>query len=135
MSQNKNFVKGTKTKSWKLKEDHNILIYESKVQISKSSDSLSCDLCGAKFAQKRNLGRHFQTVHEKKMSFKCLISAWGQSREWVLHKHKCIQFIARVPKARVLWTVCTSACAKPIPEIVPMLKLHSLLACAFIMST
>ena len=29
----------------------------------------------------------------------------------------------------------TRACAKPIPEIVPMLKLHSLLACAFIMST
>ena len=21
---------------------------------------------------------------------KCLISAWGQSREWVLHKHKCL---------------------------------------------
>ena len=50
-------------------------------------------------------------------------SAWGQSREWVLHKHSCIQFIALVPSALVLWTVCTCACAKPIPEIVPMLKL------------
>ena len=37
-------------------------------------------------------------------------SAWGQSWEWVLHKHSCIQFIALVPK-------------KPIPEIVPMMKL------------
>ena len=24
-------------------------------------------------------------------------SPWGQSREWVLHKHSCIQFIARKP--------------------------------------
>ena len=53
-------------------------------------------------------------------------SAWGQSREWVLHKHSCIQFIALVPSALVLWTVCTCACAKPIPEIVPMLKLDIL---------
>ena len=65
----------------------------------------------------------------------CLISPWGQSWEWVFHKHKCIQFIARVPKAQVLWTACKSACGKPFPKIVPMAKLHSLLACAFIMST
>ena len=31
--------------------------------------------------------------------------------------------------------VCTSACGKSFPKIVPMAKLHSLLACAFIMST
>ena len=37
--------------------------------------------------------------------------------------------------ALVQWTVCTSACGKPFPKIVPMAKLHSLLACAFIMST
>ena len=35
--------------------------------------------------------------------------------------------IARVPKARVLLTLCTSAWAKPFPKIVPMMKLHSLL--------
>ena len=35
----------------------------------------------------------------------------------------------------VLWTECTSACGKSFPKIVPMAKLHSLLACAFIMST
>ena len=35
---------------------------------------------------------------------------WGQSREWILHKHSCIHH-------------STCACAKPIPEIVPMLKL------------
>jgi hypothetical protein len=33
----------------------------------------------------------------------CLISPWGQSWERVLHKHKCIQITARVPKAQVLW--------------------------------
>ena len=38
-----------------------------------------------------------------------------------------IMFIAWVPKAQVLWTVCTSACGKPFPMIVPMAKLHSLL--------
>ena len=37
--------------------------------------------------------------------------------------------------APVLWTVCMSACRKPFPKIVPMAKLHSLLACAFIVST
>ena len=57
-------------------------------------------------------------------------SQWGQAREWVLHKHSCNQFIALVPSALmpsalVLWTVCTCACAKPIPEIVPMVKLDS----------
>ena len=30
---------------------------------------------------------------------------------------------ALVPSALVLWFVCTCACAKPIPEIVPMVKL------------
>ena len=29
-------------------------------------------------------------------------------------------------QAQVLLTVCTSACAKPFPTIVPMVKLHSL---------
>ena len=57
---------------------------------------------------------------------KCLISPWGQSWERVLLKHKCILSIARVPKARVLLIVCTSAWAKPFPKIVPMVKLHSL---------
>ena len=47
----------------------------------------------------------------------------------------CIQFIALVPSALVLWTVRTCACGKPFPKIVPMAKLHSLLACAFILST
>ena len=32
------------------------------------------------------------------VSYNCLISPWGQSWERVFHKHKCIQFIARVPK-------------------------------------
>ena len=48
-----------------------------------------------------------------------------ESWERVFHKHK----------AQVLWTVCTSACGKSFPKIVPMAKLHSLLACAFILST
>ena len=26
---------------------------------------------------------------------------WGQSREWVLHKHKCIQITARVPMVKL----------------------------------
>ena len=38
-------------------------------------------------------------------------------------------------QAQVHTVHSTSACANPIPEIVPMMKLHSLLACAFIMST
>ena len=50
-------------------------------------------------------------------------SPWGQSWEWVFHKHSCIQFIALVPSALVLWTVCTCACGKPIPKIAPMAKL------------
>ena len=37
-------------------------------------------------------------------------SAWGQSREWVLHKHKCIQITARVPKAQVLWCMHECLC-------------------------
>ena len=37
-----------------------------------------------------------------KQTGKCLISPWGQSWERVLHKHKCIQITARVPKAQVL---------------------------------
>ena len=45
---------------------------------------------------------------------KCLISLWEQSWERGLHKHKCCD-------------VCTSACAKPFPKIVPMAKLHSLI--------
>ena len=87
LSKNKNFVKGTKTKSWKLKEDHKILIHEKKVQISKSLDPLSCDLCGAKFAQKRNLGRHFQTVHEKKISFQCSICGQVFGAKQTLERH------------------------------------------------
>ena len=35
----------------------------------------------------------------------------------------CIQFIALVPLALVLWTICTCACGKPFPKIVPMAKL------------
>ena len=31
------------------------------------------------------------------------------------------------PQALVLWTVCTSACGKPFPKIVPMAKLDILL--------
>ena len=46
--------------------------------------------------------------------WECLISPWGQSWERVLHKHKCCD-------------LCTSACAKPFPKIVPMAKLHSLI--------
>ena len=58
-------------------------------------------------------------------------SAQGQFWERVFLKHKCILFTARVPKARVLWTVCTSASGKPFPKIVPVRKLHSLrLPCA-----
>ena len=37
-------------------------------------------------------------------------SPWGESREWILHKHSCIHH-------------STCACAKPIPEIVLMVKL------------
>ena len=50
-------------------------------------------------------------------------SPWGQSWERVFHKHSCIQFIALVPLALVLWTVCTCACGKHFPKIVPMAKL------------
>ena len=41
---------------------------------------------------------------------KCLISPWGQSWERVLHKHKCIQITARVPKAQVLWCMHECLC-------------------------
>ena len=38
------------------------------------------------------------------------------------------EFIVQMLKAWVLWTVCTSACAKPFTKIiVPMAKLHSLI--------
>jgi uncharacterized C2H2 Zn-finger protein len=87
LSRNKNFVKGTKAKSWKLKEDHKILLHERKVQISKSFDPLSCDLCDAQFAQKRNLARHFQTVHEKKMSFQCSICDKVFGAKQTLERH------------------------------------------------
>ena len=40
----------------------------------------------------------------------CLISPWGQSWERVLHKHKCIQITARVPKAQVLWCMHECLC-------------------------
>ena len=33
--------------------------------------------------------------------------------------------IAWVPKAQVLWNVCTYACGKPFPKIVPMAKLDN----------
>ena len=36
----------------------------------------------------------------------CLISPWGQSWERVLHKHKCIQIAARVPKFVKLHQSC-----------------------------
>ena len=38
----------------------------------------------------------------------------------------CAYITALVPSALVLWFVCTCACAKPIPEIVPMVKLDIL---------
>ena len=50
-------------------------------------------------------------------------SPCGQSWERIFNKHSCIQFIALVPLALVLWTVCTGACGKPFPKIVPMVKL------------
>ena len=95
LSRNKNFVKGTKPKSWKLKEDHKILLHkrkvekkvERKVQISKSFDPYMCDLCNAQFAQTRNLARHFQTVHEKKMSFKCTICRKVFGAKQTLERH------------------------------------------------
>ena len=37
-------------------------------------------------------------------------SPWGQSWERVLHKHKCIQITARVPKAQVLWCMHECLC-------------------------
>ena len=52
-------------------------------------------------------------------------SPWGQSWERIFHKHLCIQFIALVLSALVVWTVCTCACGKPFPKIVPMAKLDS----------
>ena len=39
------------------------------------------------------------------------------------------------PQALMHTVHSTCACGKPFPKIVPMAKLHSLLACAFIMST
>ena len=50
-------------------------------------------------------------------------SPCGQSWERIFNKHSCIQFIALVPLALVLWTVFTGACGKPFPKIVPMVKL------------
>jgi len=101
LSRNKNFVKGTKPKSWKLKqnhkiflherkelkEDHKIFLHERKDQISKSFDPFSCDLCDAQFAQTRNLSRHFQTFHEKKKSFKCSICRKKFGAKQTLERH------------------------------------------------
>ena len=39
---------------------------------------------------------------------KCLILPWGQSWERVFHKHKCIQFIAQVPKNLCIIKWCDS---------------------------
>ena len=50
-------------------------------------------------------------------------SPWGQSWERIFHKHSCIHFIALVPRALVQWPVCTCACGKPFPKIIPMVKL------------
>ena len=41
----------------------------------------------------------------------------------------CAYITALVPLALVLWFVCTCACAKPIPEIAPMVKLDTLETC------
>ena len=38
------------------------------------------------------------------VSLNCLISPWGQFWERVLHKHKCIQITAQVPKGMRIHT-------------------------------
>ena len=53
-----------KNVNWKIKEDHEVSA--SKNQITKNLDRLSCGFCDKQFAQKRNLVRHIQTVHEEK---------------------------------------------------------------------
>ena len=58
----------------------------------------------------------------------CLISARGEFWEIIFLKHKSILSIGRVPQARVLWTVWTSASGKCFPRILPVRKLHSLTA-------
>ena len=53
--------------------------------------------------------------------------ARGEFWESVFLKHKSILSIGRVPQARVLWTVWTSAPGKCFPRILPVRKLHSLI--------
>ena len=60
-----------KNVNWKLKEDHEVSA--SKNQITKNLDRLSCGFCDKQFAQKRNLVRHIQTVHEEKNTHLCSI--------------------------------------------------------------
>ena len=57
---------------------------------------------GAEFSYTTHGFTLLSAVIESVSGKECLISPWGQSWERVFHKHKCIQFIARVPKAQVL---------------------------------
>ena len=77
----------------------------------------------AERSQCHNVGRAkrftCQKVHEDEMSNFAMGTILGEG----------------FPQAKVHTVHSTSACGKPFPKIVLMAKLHSLLACAFIMST
>ena len=88
LSINKHFVKETKTKNgwyWKLKDEQEVSA--PKNQIIKDLDPLSCGFCDKQFAQKRNLVRHIQTVHEKKKPFCCSLCDTPFGTKQTLERH------------------------------------------------
>ena len=78
-------VNEKKNVNWKIKEDHEVSA--SKNQITKNLDRLSCGFCDKQFAQKRNLVRHIQTVHEKKKTFCCSLCDTPFGTKQTLERH------------------------------------------------
>ena len=94
------------TTSFQSPKKRKISFHSCKSNFSGSSSSIGNDvmLCISQLGLKTyDIAFYAPNISWDCFIKKCLISPWGQSWERVLHKHKCIQITARVPKAQVLW--------------------------------
>ena len=66
------------------KENHNVT---STSQISSTEDPFKCRECFTKFKQKRNLARHFETVHQRLRQFSCSFCEKSFSSKQILERH------------------------------------------------